>query len=77
MSKHDPDALKILAEWRRAGFGVWRMTFVIEGFDDEHVHMLPGRLSERRAIKHGTRECAMEYDVKPRFVHLKDITKDT
>lgn len=71
------DAQIILAEWRRAGYGVWKLIFIVEGFDDEWIHLMPGRLSERRAKKFATKECAQEHDVKPRHVHLQSMEKMT
>lgn len=77
MSAGDPAALRKMAQWRRDGYGVWKITMIIEGFDDVWIHLLPGRLSDRHVKKFAIRECAQEHDVKPRLVHIVTTEKLT
>ena len=76
MSSSDPRALEQLAEWRRAGFGMWKVTLVITGYDDAETIILPGRMTEKQAIKNATRECAMYLGTKQKHILLQTIVKE-
>ena len=76
MSNSDPSALEQLAQWRRAGFGIWHVVLVIEGYDDLETIILPGRLKEKLAIKYAIRECAEHLGTKKKWIHLKSLTKE-
>jgi len=58
-----------LAEWRQEGFGVWQFTFVVDGYDDKYVHLVPGRLTEVIAEGLAKHHCATELRTKRRFVY--------
>ncbi len=76
MSKNDPVAERELAKWRRQGKGVWRLTFVVEGYDDEVIHLLPGKLSQRFASRVAAQSIAFDLKVKRCYIILQSIVKE-
>lgn len=76
MSRSHPEALEQLAQWRRAGFGIWHITFVIDGYDDSEIIILPGRMKQKQAIKQALRECADHLGTEQKWIHLKSIVKE-
>ena len=66
-----------LAAWRREGHGVWELTFIVEGYDDEFVHLVPGRLSKVVAEGLAAFQCAQELHTHRRFVHCINQRKLT
>lgn len=75
MSRGDPLALEQLAQWRRAGFGIWHVTFIIEGYDDPETIIKPGRLSEKHAIMYAKKECAENLGTAQKWIHLQTLEK--
>jgi len=76
MSKGDPAALEQLAEWRRAGYGLWHVVFIIEGHDEQETIIMPGRMKPQYAIKYAIKECAQNLGTKKKWIHLKSLTKE-
>lgn len=76
MSSKDADAVHTLARWRRAGHGIWEMTFVIEGYDDDFIQLLPGRIDQRKACKIACQNLAFEMQIKKCYIILKTIVKE-
>lgn len=71
------EALKRLARWRRQGRGIWRISYIVEGFDDEFVLVYPGKYSRRAAVYMGKVELARSLDCKRKHVHLKTANRET
>ncbi len=76
VSAGDADAIHTLARWRRAGHGIWKMTFIIEGYDDEFIQLLPGRLSQRKASNMAMQQIAFEFKIRKCYIILKTIVKE-
>lgn len=76
MSKSDPAAVHMLARWRRAGHGIWKLTFIVEGYDEEFIQLQPGRMSQRAASKLSCQNLAFQIGVKKCFIILKTIVKE-
>lgn len=76
MSTNDQASKNILARWRRAGHGIWMLTFVVEGYDDEFIQVVPGRVDQRKASKIACQNLAFELQVKKHFIILKSIVKE-
>jgi len=76
VSADDPRALETLAQWRRAGYGTWRATFIIEGYDDSEEVVLPGRWPRAMAIKHGRAEVSDHLGTAKKWIHLQSIKKE-
>lgn len=66
----------MLAAWRRTGRGVWYLIYVVEGYDDYAEVRLPGRYSERKAIRVGRRRVAKELRVRKKYVILQSTYKE-
>jgi hypothetical protein len=65
-----------LAQWRRAGHGVWRFTFVVDGYDDRFIHLVPGNLTQVIAEGLAKHHCALELRTKRHFVYTVDWELD-
>ncbi len=76
MSANDPAADRELAKWRRQGKGIWKLTFVVEGYDEEFVHLMPGRLSQRFAASLAAHALSFDLKVKKCYVILQRIVKE-
>ena len=71
------DAIHTLARWRRAGHGIWNLTFIVEGYDDEFTQLQPGRMSQRAASKLSCQNLAFELKIRKCYIILKTIVKET
>lgn len=49
----------------------WRLTFDVDG--QEHVIMMPGRMSQRRASRTAAKALSFEHKVKKHHIFLKTI----
>ncbi len=77
MSAGDDAAKHTLARWRRAGYGIWKITFIVEVYDEEFIQLQPGRMNQRAASKLSCQNLAFELQVKKNFIILKHIRKET
>lgn len=77
MSAGDKEAIHTLARWRRAGHGIWKLTFVVEGYDEDFIQLLPGRLDQRKASKIACQNLTFELQVRKCYIILKTIVKET
>lgn len=68
---------KLLAEWRREGAGVWRATYVVEGYDEEFVIQMPGKLSRKFAATAGQIKVGQELRESVGIVHLQSLELET
>ncbi len=66
-------AKHLLAGWRREGKGVWYITFVVEGYDDDFTYVHPGRFGRRFAIGLATVACAKELGVSSKYIVIKEV----
>ena len=73
---HDPQAQIELAKWRREGHGVWHVTVVVEGFDDEFVYLYPGKLSKTFVRPYARMIIARQLKCSPFHVHVKHLKKE-
>lgn len=69
-------AKKLLAQWRRQGHGVWHITLIVEGYDQELTYLVPGTHPEKRAVGLARFLCANDLDEDIKFVHLKSVYKE-
>jgi hypothetical protein len=69
-------AKRFLAQWRRQGHGIWRIVFIAEGYDDEFVHLVPGKLSKTFAVRLARKQCADALNESTSKVHIKSVTKE-
>lgn len=75
MSPSDPEAVRQLAEWRREGYGIWKVIFIAEGYDDEFTYLLRGKLTKSGAEGLGRMLCSRDLKINRKFVHLKSQEK--
>ena len=66
---------KLLAAWRLSG-GVYHIQYVVEGFDDTHEVLLPGKLSQEFAEKLGAYRLAKILGVRHRLIIHKETRKE-
>lgn len=71
------EAERKLAEWRREGHGVWYITYVADGFDDEFTYLLPGRLKEKAAKDVGRTMASLDLGIHRKFIYFSKIKKET
>lgn len=71
------DAAKVMAQWRREGHGIWYVTFIVEGYDDEFTHLVPGSLSQANAVGLARMQCAAEMKENKQYIHLVKAEKKT
>ncbi len=76
MSGGNKEQLAELGKWRRSKHGVWKIIFIVEGYDEEFVHYFPGRLSQRFACKLAAHNLTFELKVRRCHIILKSIRKD-
>ena len=70
-------AKRVMAQWRREGHGIWYITFVIEGYDEEFTHMVPGSLTEPNAVGLARMQCAEATKEKKKHIHVARTRKET
>ena len=73
MPRQTPE--KILAAWRRK-YGAWKVTFIIEGYDDEFTYYVRGDRTREQAVAEGKFSCFRQYDEDHDIIHLKSVKKE-
>lgn len=66
---------KILARWRREGYGVWHVEMIVEGYDDTYTMVVPGRLSQKKARKRAIKGLSLEMGEKKKFIHVREMRR--
>ena len=66
-------AVHLLAGWRREGKGIWYITFVVEGYNDDFTYVFPGKIKRSGAIRLAKMACADELNVKKKFIIIKEV----
>ena len=69
------DEARELAKWRRK-WGVWYVTFIVEGFDEEFTLPEPGKLSEKFAVGLASVQLAKELGVSRKIIHHKSTRRE-
>ena len=69
------EALIQLARLRRKG-PIWRIVFVVEGFDETFEVFASGRLSKPFATEYAKQNLAKQLKAKRKHVHVQSIRKE-